>query len=282
AGTWIELESAGMVDISDDTNLTAGTGITIVGDTVAVQDIYVLTAGDTMTGNLNVDAQMVIGSQSAPEVSIILDLSASDKALRVTRLADPAANVARPRNGMIAYDSTDDQLQAYIAGTWIELESAGMVDISDDTNLTAGTGINIIGDTVAVQDIYVLTAGDTMTGALQFSGVASDITTPTGEDLTITPGTGGNLILSSGTLGVGTSTPGVSTILDLSATNAALRVTRVADTMTSIAVPLNGMIAYDSGDDELQAYVNGSWQNLVAAGGVSDIWVNETGDTMTG
>ncbi|MCA9404872.1 MAG: hypothetical protein KC897_13870, partial [Candidatus Omnitrophica bacterium] len=166
AGTWIELESAGMVDISDDTNLTAGTGITITGDTIAVQDIYVLTAGDTMTGNLNVDAQMVIGSQSAPEVSIILDLSASDQALRVTRLADPAANIAQPRNGMIAYDSTDDQLQAYIAGTWIELESAGMVDISDDTNLTAGTGITITGDTVAVQDIYVLTAGDTMTGNL--------------------------------------------------------------------------------------------------------------------
>ncbi|MCB9721224.1 MAG: hypothetical protein H6756_10125 [Candidatus Omnitrophica bacterium] len=51
-----------MVDISDDTNLTAGTGITIIGDTIAVQDIYVLDAGDTMTGNLNVDAQMVIGS----------------------------------------------------------------------------------------------------------------------------------------------------------------------------------------------------------------------------
>ncbi|MCB9721225.1 MAG: hypothetical protein H6756_10130 [Candidatus Omnitrophica bacterium] len=68
-------------------------------------------------------------------MSIILDLSASDQALRVTRLADPAANVAQPRNGMIAYDSTDDQLQAYIAGTWIELESAGMVDISDDTNI---------------------------------------------------------------------------------------------------------------------------------------------------
>ncbi|MCB9721226.1 MAG: hypothetical protein H6756_10135 [Candidatus Omnitrophica bacterium] len=84
----------------------------------------------------------------------------------MTRLADPNANITQPRNGMIAYDSTDDQLQAYIGGTWVELSAAGMIDISDDTNLTAGTGITITGDTVAVQDIYVLTAGDTMTGNL--------------------------------------------------------------------------------------------------------------------
>ena len=43
------------------------------------------TAGDTMTGNLNVDSQVVIGSTDAPEASIILDLSASNQALRVTR-----------------------------------------------------------------------------------------------------------------------------------------------------------------------------------------------------
>lgn len=113
------------VDISDDTNLTAGTGINLNGDTISVQDIYVLTAGDTMIGNLNVDAQMVIGSQAAPEASIILDLSASDQALRVTRLADPTANIATPRHGMIAYDSTDDQLQAYIDGTWVDIGGSG-------------------------------------------------------------------------------------------------------------------------------------------------------------
>ena len=51
----------------------------------------------------------------------------------------------------------------------VMLAEGGMIDISDDTNLTAGTGINIIGDTVAVQDIYVLNAGDTMTGTLDMA-----------------------------------------------------------------------------------------------------------------
>ncbi|MBZ0165790.1 MAG: hypothetical protein K8I00_03215, partial [Candidatus Omnitrophica bacterium] len=269
-GTWVMLAEGGMIDISDDTNLTAGTGITITGDTVSVQDIYLLTAGDTMTGNLNVNAAVVIGSQAAPLSGVILDLSASDAALRVTRLIDPSTSIATPRNGMIAYDSTDDELQAYVNGTWVMLAEGGMIDISDDTNLTAGTGITITGDTVSVQDIYLLTAGDTMTGTLQFSGVPVDIATATGEDLTIQPGTGGNVIVAQGILAVGTSTPGAGTILDLSATDAALRITRLADPSTSIAAPLNGMIAYDSTDDELQAYVGGTWV-MLAEGGMIDI-----------
>ena len=118
-----------MVDISDDTNLTAGFGITITGDTVSVTDLYVQTAGDTMTGNLNVDSQVVIGSADAPEASIILDLSASDQALRVTRLSDPVTDITQPRNGMIAYVSNDNELMAYIDGSWLMLEEGGMVDI---------------------------------------------------------------------------------------------------------------------------------------------------------
>ena len=39
---------------------------------------------------------------------------------------------------MIAYDSTDAELQAYVGGTWVMLAEGGMIDISDDTNLTAG------------------------------------------------------------------------------------------------------------------------------------------------
>ncbi|MBZ0166474.1 MAG: hypothetical protein K8I00_06675, partial [Candidatus Omnitrophica bacterium] len=331
-GTWVMLAEGGMIDISDDTNLTAGTGITLTGDTVSVQDIYVLSAGDTMTGTLQfsgvpVDITTATGEDltiqpgtggnliltqgtlgigtSTPGTSTILDLSATNAALRVTRVSDPSTSIAIPLNGMIAYDSTDDELQAYVGGAWVMLAEGGMIDISDDTNLTAGTGITLTGDTVSVQDIYVLSAGDTMTGTLQFSGVPVDITTATGEDLTIQPGTGGNLILAQGTLGIGTSTPGAGTILDLSATNAALRVTRLNDPSTSIVTPLNGMIAYDSTDNELQAYVNGAWVMLAAGGmidissdtnltagtgisligdtvSVQDIYVLTAGDSMTG
>ncbi|MGE3980951.1 MAG: hypothetical protein AB7F70_05940, partial [Candidatus Omnitrophota bacterium] len=315
-GSWVMLAEGGMIDISDDTNLTAGFGITITGDTVSVQDIYVQTAGDSMTGSLQfvgVGSDITTGAgedlalmpasgrvgigTTAPALGTILDLSATDAALRVTRLSNPVTDIATPRNGMIAYDSTDDELQAYVNGSWVMLAAGGMIDISDDTNLTAGTGITITGDTVSVQDIYVQTAGDSMTGSLQFVGVGSDITTGAGEDLALMP--------ASGRVGVGTTAPALGTILDLSATDAALRVTRLSNPLTDIATPRNGMIAYDSTDNELQAYINGTWSVLAESGmidisddtnltagfgititgdtvSVQDIYVQTAGDSMTG
>ncbi|MGE3361822.1 MAG: hypothetical protein AB7O92_34815, partial [Acidimicrobiia bacterium] len=308
-GSWVMLAEGGMIDISDDTNLTAGFGITITGDTVSVQDIYVQTAGDSMTGSLQfvgVGSDITTGAgedlalmpasgrvgvgTTAPALGTILDLSATDAALRVTRLSNPLTDIATPRNGMIAYDSTDNELQAYVNGSWVMLAEGGMIDISDDTNLTAGFGITITGDTVSVQDIYVQTAGDSMTGSLQFVGVGSDITTATGEDLTLQPGTGGDVIVSQGNVGIGTTSPDASVILDLSATDRALRVTRLSNPLTDIATPRNGMIAYDSTDNELQAYVNGSWV-MLAEGGMIDIsddtnltagfGITITGDTVS-
>ena len=242
-GSWLMLEEGGMVDISDDTNITAGFGITITGDTVSVTDLYVQTAGDTMTGNLNVDSQMVIGSTDSPEASIILDLSANDQALRVTRLSDPVTDITQPRNGMIAYDSTDNELMAYIDGSWLMLEEGGMVDISDDTNIMPGFGITITGDTISVTDLYVQTAGDTMTG---------------------------NLNVASQLVVGGTLSPEPSIILDLTDSNQALRVTRLSDPVTDIAQPRNGMIAYDSTDNELMAYIDGTWL-MLEEGGMVDI-----------
>lgn len=116
------LSAANYAAIRTLLDLEAGTDFYSIS---AADAAHVNVTGDTMTGNLKVDAAVAIGTQTDPEASIILDLSASDKALRVTRLANPAANIAQPRNGMIAYDSTDDQLQAYINGTWTNIGGAG-------------------------------------------------------------------------------------------------------------------------------------------------------------
>ena len=131
--------------------------------------------------------------------------------------------------------------------------------------LTAGFGITITGDTVSVTDLYVQTAGDSMQGSLQYVGVDSDITTGTGEDLALMP--------DSGRVGVGTTSPGASTILDLSATDRALRVTRLSDPVTDIAVPRNGMIAYDSTDNELMAYIDGTWLMLEEAAWLTSVTI---------
>lgn len=48
-----------------------------------------------------------------------------------------------------------------------------------------------------IEDIYVLNSGDTMTGSLTFSGVTTDITTATNEDLTINPAGAGDIVFTA-------------------------------------------------------------------------------------
>lgn len=72
---------------------------------------------------------------------------------------------------------TDDDHAQYMKESVYDPNIDGIIDISSATNLTAGTGITISGDTVLVQDIYVLTAGDTMTGDLLMSGANVDLGT---------------------------------------------------------------------------------------------------------
>lgn len=135
--------------------------------------------------------------------------------------------------------------------------------------------------TVTVPDIWVNETGDTMTGQLVFDGVTNDIVTPNGEQLRLNPGGTSAVIVVDPAMGIGTTNVESSIILDLEDESRALRVTRLGSPGADILQPRNGMIAYDSTDDEMQAYVGGSWVNL-QAGSVSDIWLNETGDTGTG
>lgn len=53
------------------------------------------------------------------------------------------------------------------------------VDISDDTNLVAGTNITLTGDTLSVDDAFLSNTGDTGTGAYDFGG-ATDFEIPNG------------------------------------------------------------------------------------------------------
>lgn len=49
----------------------------------------------------------------------------------------------------------------------------GTVDISDDTNLVAGTNITLTGDTLNVDDAFLLNSGDIGTGVFDFGGATS-------------------------------------------------------------------------------------------------------------
>jgi len=73
----------------------------------------------------------------------------------------------------------------------------------DDSTVKLGTGVTLKNGgtwSAGTDDQYVLTAGDTMTGTLTFSGVATDITTGANEHLALMPNGNGNV-------GIGDTSP---------------------------------------------------------------------------
>jgi len=81
------------------------------------------------------------------------------------------------------------------------------------------------------------------------------------------------------TLALGVTAPAASALLELSATDKALLLTRISDPVNDIITPVNGMLAYDSGDDELQAYIGGSWLDVMGFRTSNAFTPNADGET---
>lgn len=64
-------------------------------------------------------------------------------------------------------------------------------------------------------------------------------------------------------VGIGTNSPNTNAILDLTASDKALLLPRIANT-ASVLSPINGMIIYDISQNCVRAYENGSWSNCFA------------------
>ncbi|MFV2014341.1 MAG: hypothetical protein ACC656_02845, partial [Candidatus Heimdallarchaeota archaeon] len=66
-------------------------------------------------------------------------LQSLSKAFLVSRVADPATDVTAPVGGMIVFDSTDLQLQAYIDGAWRNIGGAGINPTGTENTLSKFT-----------------------------------------------------------------------------------------------------------------------------------------------
>jgi hypothetical protein len=67
---------------------------------------------------------------------------------------------------------------------------------------------------------------------------------------------------SGGNVAVGTTTPAASTALDITSTTGALLVPRMTTTQRNALTATNGMILYNTTDNQMQARVNGAWVAL--------------------
>jgi len=74
-------------------------------------------------------------------------------------------------------------------------------------------------------------------------------------------------------VGIGTTTPNSNALLDLTSTNKALLISRVANT-AAIASPVNGMIVYDLSSESFKSYQNSAWGSLGTATTPADLIYN--------
>jgi len=208
-----------VIDINDDTNLSAGTGLSFSGDTLnaEVQSSDLATIGSDnrvpfsnsggtdfdyspnftfdgsqlrTTGGFTdltplfltrgvvtegIEFNLTSGSYEIAATDKILDLTSSSSAIRLNPGGTQAMQLST--NGNVGIGDTSpaslltvgsgDAFQVnssgqVIAGTW----NGTAIDVSSYTNLVAGTGLTLAGDTLNVDDDYVLNTGDTIEGAL--------------------------------------------------------------------------------------------------------------------
>lgn len=70
------------------------------------------------------------------------------------------------------------------------------------------------------------------------------------------------VINSSGIVGIGTTSPNASSILDLTSTIGALLVPRMTTAQRDALTAANGMIIYNTTTATMQGYINGAWANM--------------------
>ena len=160
----------GSIDISDDTNLVAGTGITLTDDTLSVD------LGTSI--DISDETNLVDGTGiTLTDDTLSADLGTSIDSSEISD--DSIAPI-----DMDAVDTeADEECLTYEATglTW-EFQAClfvGGVDVSDDTNLVAGTGITLTGDTLSVDlgiavDTSEITDGTVLEADLDVSNSPTD------------------------------------------------------------------------------------------------------------
>lgn len=201
-GTDDTVPKAGDFANATDLDLNGAINCTDCLNATEIEDIYVLIAGDVIEGDLDFDdgvtdsPKVLFRVQTGVVWSVYAEDGADDLQFEVNSGTAETIDFINLGAGVIdiTVDGTITGTTA-VAGPNVTSGadpghthtggSLGGIDISDDTNLTCGTNCTLTDDEISVDDVFVLTAGDTIAGDLSFDDGVGD--TP---KLNFTPATG--------------------------------------------------------------------------------------------
>jgi hypothetical protein len=132
------------IDISNASNLSAGTNLTLAGDTLNVDDSFVSNAGDTMTGNLVLDDVNLQITEGADTMTISVPTLTTARAVTFPNLAGEVSLLGfsiDPTELSAADSPADGEVYSYRAlgatGEWIAA-GGGSGDVTDVGSCTTG------------------------------------------------------------------------------------------------------------------------------------------------
>lgn len=137
-------------------------------------------------------------------------------------------------------------------GEFLEVEGTGNVLLQ--LKSTSDNRTQIIGKNAADENVYVL--GSSNAANCEFWNYKSGyirFATNSSEAMRID---------SSGNVGIGTTSIDTSALLELDSTTGALLLTRMTTTQRDALTAVNGMVIYNSTNNVIEAYENGSWVNI--------------------
>jgi len=153
--------STSTIDISDNTNLTvSATGLELSGDSIALTSGYTIPLSASTTNwesFYQTPSSRITAGTGLSWSSNTLNWSSSGLTWQGNIIGAAYGGTGQDTSGWTGFVKIT-------GGTW----GTSTIDISDDTNLTAGDHLTLSGDTLNVDDDFLLNTGDTATGDYTF------------------------------------------------------------------------------------------------------------------
>ncbi|MFP5520768.1 MAG: hypothetical protein ACLGGX_12765 [Bdellovibrionia bacterium] len=168
----------------------------------------------------------------------------ANDAVTTAKILDSNVTSNKLANGAVTDAKVSDVAWGKITGTPTTLAGYGITDAATSASLNN----------------YVEIAGDTMTGTLNLP--ANGLVVGTNQ-----------VVVSGGSLGIGTATPNASALVDITSTTKGLLIPRMTTTQRdAIASPATGLQVFNTTTQQLNFYNGASWQALgVAGSGVTSV-----------